>query len=392
MSMTDVSTTPSYRSTRGRVPVFRPMLNGAEFEVTVKEMVVQLGDHAHDAVIMSCTSSTLTDTEGMLDSAISFYYGQAPRTELFCGYVVGVTLGKAGQGNLTFTLTLLGATQPMQKGSTRFWLKRTVPSVVEVLAAYNGLGFTAHVHTHLWDSIAQTEESDWQEAVKLTKRLGWSLFNRQGVLLCHDPNELMRSQGAYTRLVSSDQSENTIANEDRRLIEFTPSEKSDEVPQSMGAQIAFFTDNGDVQVTKEIGNFKEYKFITEAVIRNATEAAIYTEAAKSRMMEWKQRADARMWGDADIYPGMCVDVVTANRAYLRAKYDGRWVVQAVQHKMDTSQYQTNLRLVRPGSDTQITNQPYKSFWQALSRPYPTLSLQDGKWVSSWSDPRLRGVL
>ena len=50
-----------------KVPVFRPMLNGAEFEITVKEMVVSLGDHAHDAVVMSCTSSTLTDTEGILD-------------------------------------------------------------------------------------------------------------------------------------------------------------------------------------------------------------------------------------------------------------------------------------------------------------------------------------
>lgn len=390
--MTDVSATPTYRSTRGRVPIFRPMLNGAEFEVTVKEMLVGLGDHAHDVAMLSCSSATLTDTEGMLDSAISFYYGQAPRTELFCGYVVGVTVDQAGKGNLTFTLQILGATQPMQKGSTRFWLKRTIPSVVEILAAYNGLGFAAHPHTHLWDSLAQTEESDWQEAVKLTKRLGWSLFNRYGVVLCQDPNELMRSQGAYARLVSTDESENNTFNDDRRLIEFTPSEKSDEVPQSMGAQIAYFTDNGDVQVAKEIGNFKEYKFLTDAVIRNAAEAAIYTEAASSRMMEWKQRADARIWGDADICPGVCVDVVTSNRAYLRAKYDGRWVVQVVQHKMDTSQYQTNLRLVRPSSDVQITSATYKPFWQALGRPYPTMSLQDGQWVSSWSDPRLRGVL
>jgi len=392
MSMTDVSSKPTYRSTRGRVPIFHPRLNGSEFEITVKEATVVMGDHAHDMALLSCSSSTLTDTEGMLDSAISFYFGQAPRTELFCGYIVGVTIDQSGKGNLTFSLQILGATQPMQKGSPRFWLKRTIPSVVEVLAAYGGLGFYSHPDTHLWESIAQTEETNWEQAVKVVKRIGWSLFNRQGVLLCYDPAVLMREQGAYTRLVSKDKSEDTLLNDDRHLIEFTPSEKSDEVPQSMGGQVAYFTDNGDVQVAKEIGQFKEYKFITTAVIRDAEEARIYTESAKSRLSDWKQRADARIWGDADIYPGMCVDVVTTNATSLRTKYDGRWVVQVVQHKMDSSQYQTNLRLVRPGSDTEISRNTYKSFWQAQGSPYPTLSLQDGQWISSWNDSRLRSVV
>ena len=392
MSMTDVSAKPTYRSTRGRVPIFRPMINGTEFDITVKEMSIQLGDHAHDMAVLSCTSATITDTEGMLDSTISFYYGQAPRTELFCGYIVTVTVDQSGKGNLTFVLMVLGVTQVMQKGAPRFWLKRTIPSVVEMLAAYNGLGFHSHVHTHLWGALAQTSETDWKEAVENVKKIGWSLFNRHGILLCHDPNELIRDQGYYTRLVSKDRGEDTIPTEDRYLIEFTPSERSDEVPQNMGTQVAYFTDSGDVQVAKEIGAFKEYKFVTDTVIRNAEEARIFTESAKSKMMDWKQRADARIWGDADIYPGMCVEVITANTQYLRTKYDGRWLVQAVQHKMDTSQYQTYMRLCRPGSDTQITHTTYRPFWQAASKAYPTLSIQDGSWISSWSDPRLRAVI
>ena len=392
MSMTDTSAKPTYRSTRGRVPIFRPMIDGAEFDITVKEASVILGDHAHDMAILSCSSATLTDTEGMIDSPISFYYGQAPRTELFCGYIVGVSVDQSGKGNLTFGLQILGVTQPMQKGSTRFWINRTIPSIVEILAAYGGVGFHGHADTHLWGSVAQTDESNWEQAVKITKRIGWSLFNRHGVLLCQDPNVLMRDQAAYTRLVSTDKGEDFLLTEDRRLIEFTPSEKSDEVPQSMGSQVAYFTDNGDVQVAKEIGEFKEYKFLTNTVIRDAEEARIYTEAAKSRMMDWKQRADARIWGDSDIYPGMCVDVVTTNKTSLRTKYDGRWVVQVVQHKMDSSQFQTNLRLVRPASDAQVSRDTYKSFWQVAGKPYPTLSLQDGQWISSWNDPRLRSVL
>ena len=110
------------------------------------------------------------------------------------------------------------------------------------------------------------------------------------------------------------------------------------------------------------------------------------------MDDWKQHAEARIWGDADLLPGMTVDVHTANRAYYRQKYDGRWLIQSVQHKMDVQQFQTNLRLARPGSDTPITQAAYTSFWTQDSKARPTLSLQDGMWVSSWTDPRLRDVL
>ena len=60
--------------------------------------------------------------------------------------------------------------------------------------------------------------------------------------------------------------------EERRLIEFSPEEKSEDIPENMGSQIAYFSDTGTVQVTKEIGEFKSYRFVNNTVIRNRDEA------------------------------------------------------------------------------------------------------------------------
>lgn len=391
MSMTDMMSKPDARSTKGRVPIFRPLLNGEEFPVTFEEAGISLSSSSHDTVIAQCSSTTLTTVDGMLNSAISFFWGQAPRTELFCGYIVGVGVTKSGEGSLSFGLIILGVTKVMQEGKPRYWVNRTVPYAVMMLAYSNNLGVHTHDHPFVWGSMAQTEQSDWQMLDIQASRLGWGIFNRYGVILAYDPLLLIRDSGSYCTLVSSqDQDFDPTAN--RRLIEFNPDERSDENPDSMGTKVAYFTDRNDVQVTKQLGDHTKYKFVTQWVLRNGEEAAIYANAASSKMGGWDQTATARIWGDSDIYPGMCVDVITTNNLYLRNKYDGRWLVRSLQHKMDRSQFQTQLDLVRPSNSIQVSQEPYRSFWAIAGRPRPGLSLVDGVWTSSWTDPRVQSVL
>ena len=391
MSMTDVLSKPTYRSTRGRVPVFRPLLNGEEFVITIQEATFQLGENNHDLAALSCTSADLTTTDGLVDSTLSFYYGQAPRTELFTGYITAVDETQAGKGNLSFKLAVMGATQVMQKGQPKFWRNKTISSAVESLSYINGLGFYSHPHTFLWDSLAQTTETDWQMATALAKRVGWSLFNRFGVLLLLDPMLLIRTQGSYATLLSADDRD-FEPTENRRLIEFSPSEKGSTVPENMGAKIAYFTDSNDVQVTTETGEFKSFTFVSGHVINSVEEANLYANADTVRTSEWNQKAEARIWGDSDIYPGMCVDVITSNPAAYRNKFDGRWLVRSVRHHMDISQYQTSLLLGRPASDTPVSHDAYRSFWQDAAKSRPTMSIQNKAWLSSWTDPRVRSVL
>ena len=381
--------------------MFRPLLNGEEFDIVVLEAVFMLGVNAHEMVTLSCTSPSLTNTDGMLNSTISFFYGQAPRTELFQGYVISVAVSSAGKGALSFTLVLLGPTKVMQLGKPRYWVNKTVPSALKDLANSNLLGVATHAHTFVWKSLAQTEESDLTIMRMLVNRIGWTSFSRYGVVLCWDPYKLFTEQGSYCTLMSSqDQDFDAVA--ERRLIDFTPEEASEENPESMGKKIAYFADNDQVQITKESGAHAKHKFVTNFVIRNAEEAAIYVNADEM-LDSWKQQATARIWGDADIFPGMSVDVITANPVYYRSKFDGRWLVAKTQHKMDTSQFQTQLTLVRPGNETSIRHDPYEPFWVTAGKPKPVLTLQEStgeasptvtarRWVSSWSNPTVQSIL
>jgi len=390
MTMTDLLPSVTARSTKGRVPVFRPLLKGEEFPVKFTSAKIVCAVGAHEAATLSCTSTELTTTDGLTNKPISFLYGQAPRTETFCGYIVDVGETRAGQGSISFDLQVLGVTQPMQVGQPRFWTNRTIPSAVEATAFSSKLGFDGHTHPFVWRSLAQTSESDWTYVTQLVDRIGWGIFNRYGVVMCYDPLKLFQDQGVYASLVSS-QDQDFDPTADRRLIEFNPTEASDLIPQTLGHKLAYFTDAGQVQVLKEIGDFQKYVFVSNRVIRNAEEAELYADSS-SETDKWKQMALARMWGDADIYPGMCIDVVTTNARYLRQKFDGRWLVTGTTHSMDAQQYQTMLLLRRPGSSTVVTQNPYQGFWTTAKRPRPTLSIINDEWVSSWTNSYAGSVL
>ena len=386
MSLTDLGQSPTFRSTKGRVPVFNPMLNGAEFEVTVTDATVTLSEKKHDTAKLTCLSNVLTDTDGILDSPISFFYGQAPRTELFTGYVVDVGEAQTGEGSLTFGLEILGPTKVMQTVTPRFWYRKSAPDVARDLAHLNGLGYVGHSPSYIWHTLSQTDESDWMVTVNAANRLGWSVFHRYGVVMCYDPVRLFTESGAYARLISA-QDHDFQAESDRRLIDFHPTEISSANPERMGGKVAYFTENGQVQVATQPGEFTKFRFYSSFVIRTATDAEVYLNALSTRMDSWKQLAVARIWGDADILPGMCIDIFTRNPRYTKKdQFNGRWIVRATKHVMDRSQYQTQLSLSRPLATQQTTSDPYQSFWHQAGKPKPSLLLQEGAWVSSWTNP------
>jgi hypothetical protein len=411
MSLTDLTTASDSRSTKGRCPVFRLRLNGEEFNVTVQSANLSMVEGDHESGTLTCTTSVYSTTETFIDSTISFYFGSAPRTELFCGYITHVSVTQAGVGNLTFTIDVLGSTKLMQNVSPRFWRNRSIPSLVKTLAFLNGLGFAGHDHPYLWPSFAQTSDSDWAVATAAADRLGWSVFTRYGIVMCYDPIKLFRDNGSYATLMSS-QDQDFKPGDARRLIEFNPAEQSEVDPTNQGPEVAYFGDDQRVTVAKADGDYKQYRFMTSYVVKSDEEAKLYVNSANSRMTQWLQFATARIWGDADIYPGMCIDVITTNTALNQGnKFDGRWLVRSAIHQMDTSQYQTNLLLSRPDNVTQVSSLPYAPFWtgqqQVMSASSfdslgpgstkvglarPILYIQDGAWMSSWTDLRVRDVM
>ena len=375
------------RSTRGRVPVARVLVNNEKLDVSVTSASMSMGDGQHDEARLSLTSDTLTSTTDMVDKPISFVWGVAPHSEYFHGYITEVTEESQGAtGALTFSLAVLGPTKVMFEGYPKFWSRKSATSAISDIVNKNLLGYTGHPHDYLWNALAQTDESDWEMLNVLADRIGWKLWNRFGIIGAFDPTKLFREVGVYARLVMGSDSG---LSSDRVLLEFQPNERSKLLKENLGVKYGYFTTADVVQVVKEVGEFKGYRFATDIVVDNQDAANVYTTAASNAMDSWKQYALARCWGDADLWPGMCVEVVSTNARYLRAKYDGKWMIRATSHSMDRQQYQTMLFLVRPDSKTAVATGTYTPFWQDGSgRSRPTLSLvgeDQPRWRSSWSN-------
>lgn len=398
MSMMDMlgSQQATGRATRGRTPIFRMVLDGDPLDVTVQEATLTLGENMHDTAEMTVTSSDRTTTDGMLESPISFLYGMAPKSEVFSGYVTSVTETQNESGVLTWTMGLVGPTKPMQTGSPRFMTNRTIPSAVEALSYVSYLGYTGHTHDHVWPVLAQTEDSDWRMVVLLARRLGWSVFNRYGVVMLYDPLLLLKEQGAAAILMSETYSlAKASLDEERSLLEFDPTEEAESSTEQQGHKVAYFND-GQVQVALQNGKHTSYRFINDFVIRSAEEALLYVNSDFSDSSNWAQQAKARIMGNASLFPGMSVEVLTTNPKYFTGKFNGRWFVRGVQHKMDKQSFQSNLMLARPDGNTQVFTGAYTPFWQTLTRARPTLTLGQltdaGVWMSSWSNSTVRNVM
>lgn len=364
--------------------------NDTALEATPQTATFTAGALSHDEANVTWTSTTMTDVDNLLETPISFSYGQAPRTELWLGYINAVEVTKSGQGSFQFITHLVGPSKTMRVGQPRFWFRKSVPSAITDLTFLGGLGLNAHEHTYLWDKLSQTDESDWAMVQKLAYRIGFVLYQRYGVLQLLDPNRVIREQGSYATLVSAQDQDFEVA-QDRRLIEFNASEISADEPITYGHKVAYFH-NETIQTAQEQGVFKGYNFRSNFPVRDNEEAQVYMAADTTRTDKWKQTAEARLYGDTDLYPGHLVDVRTTNDTYYRNKYDGRWLVTKVRHEMDTSQFQTSLSLTRPASNAQISPTAYQSFWNLASRARPNMVLRDGIWLSSWTDPRVRSIL
>ncbi len=428
--MTNVDTTigQTGRSTRGRTPIWRLAINGEEIDVVVIEAQFLFAKNQHDYITMVMSSETITDTSDMTDKPIFFAFGQAPRIESFYGYVVAVGESSANTKALQFSMMIMGATRTMQGGTPRFWRDRSISGAVKELVLTNGLGYAGQDHEHRWKALAQTNDSDWATILRFAKRLGWDVFNRWGVVLCYDPEKVFQERGSYTNLVAGSEDEYNTQDQ-RLLLDFEATEESDETPESIGQKMGFF--NGEKpQIVTQGGAFKRYKFKTDLVIRDKAEADIYESAGNLADSYDTQKATARLYGEADLYPGMSVDVTTSNARVYRGKFDGRWLIDAVNHKMDRSSYQTQLILSRPGK-ARIRDLPYRSFWdiEGRSRPHmylntvitslpvpdpignpdylfqPQSDLIDGKispgevipslvggWMSTWADRNLRTLI
>ena len=171
----------------------------------------------------------------------------------------------------------------------------------------------------------------------------------------------------------------------------TATSSSSKPPSSLGLprrtserRIGYFN-GASVETLTQPGDFKGFRQETDSVLRSQPEAKAFMDGLDIRLDAWSQNAVARLWGDADIFPMMCVEVVTVREAFRYAKYDGKWMVRAVSHKANNQSFQSVLYLTRPDPDDYPSmSVTFKPFWEDEGRTRPYLTLHEERWVSSWS--------
>ena len=87
-----------------------------------------------------------------------------------------------------------GRRKAMFEGKPSFWANKTVPSAVRDLVN-EPAGLRGARPCYVWTALAQTGESDWEMVNSWPNRIGWSVYNRYGVVMCYDPVKLFTEIG-----------------------------------------------------------------------------------------------------------------------------------------------------------------------------------------------------
>ena len=220
------------------------------------------------------------------------------------------------------------------------------------------------------------------------KRIGWQIFTRYGVVMCYDPVKLYQESGVLLQagdgrpvgLPARAGCSSTSSRWRRPRCSTPTSDPSSATspPTTRSRSPPSLVSSGATSSAPT------------SVIKDQDDAKVYAAAADVDMDRWKQHAMARIWGDADIYPGMCVEIVTTNRRTSSATSTTasgwcddlatRWTASSTRRCCSLarplahqhSSYRLRALLAETGT---------RSASPTLTRSRPI----EGQWVSSWTN-------
>lgn len=391
------------------IPIRALVINGETFPIVVREATFERFASRHDLVKMSVVvegdlqfdgririsvddettaGSKDVDMQTLVDQPCSFVYGIAPDTEQFIGYVLSVEPDQQFKEGVNYVISFIGATYKAQAVRRRFDTNVTATDMCRNRVHYWWLGFDGDDTVYKWSSAAQTGQTDWDYCVSLANNSGLLLFTWGAVVRFKDPRELLK-QYPYTRLVSSDD----LLETDRKLIDFSPRESSAQEIDKQPVELFFFDNDGKVVSAKQPTTLTNvsYRPFADFSIENREMADHLIAASAKSVARWLHGGTCRIRGDASIYPGVMVEIDTGTKS-TTVRFNGRWLVMGVKHSMTREVFSTELSLGRPGDFIpQVSQSSYEHFWQKGDRGRPGVTLRDGQWFSSWTDPSVRIV-
>lgn len=386
------------------IPIRAININGSVFPIVTREATLTRGVNQHDSVELSLLISGTITFDGKvtvpLDATnpssgsvnvslssinhqpVSFVYGVSPFTEQFIGYVTAVTPEEKFKEGLNFKVTLTGASMILQKVVRRFETLVTVPQAISHRVDAQWLGLISDKHDYQWPALAQTTTTDWEMIIGLAQDVGWLIFTWGAVIRAVDPLQLFK-QFPYTTLTSSDD----VLETDRKLMDFRPSQQSTDLLDLQAVEVFYFDGSGNVASMKQSSGTTTQSWVPyPGAVANREEAVVILQASDSSPLRWPQSAMCRIQGDASLYPGMILNVVSGSN---NSDFNGRWLLAKVKHSMSRTAFQSELTLIRPARVPVYDDSSFQHFWIRAGIPKPTTFLRNGIWFSSISNPTVK---
>lgn len=364
-----------------RITVDGQTINASPAEIY--SVSVSSHDLKHDQAVIT-TKLTKTQAKEFLDKTVSFSYGPVTNRGSFFGYVSVVSPSRSYQQDLTYDITCLGVTKPLQTGEPRFFRNRTGPEIAAEIVGAHRLGFYSDFHGFRWPSVGQTGESDWNLVCEVAVLCGFSVFVDQGVVRLVNSDHALRTQAPVVHLLKGDQ----VLDRGRELLDFNPVDKSTTLRPNIVPSYGYFNPSGDPAVTTN--SESETRLVTDVPILSKGMADTLVTAFQKSSQKWNQTASARIIGNPSIKPGMTVSIQLGGSSVVANDYDGVWLVKGVEHSLTHNSFQTNLSL---GRDTKHrpTNTAFQQFYSNVSQGKPKVLLDSSnpdskRWKSSWGTP------
>lgn len=321
------------------------------------------------------------DSKRLIDKPIAFRYGPRVNEGTFYGYVVEAQPSADYKVDKMVDLHCFGPTWRMQSGKPRV-SKGRVASMAAQIVGEHRLGFQGDLDSYEWPVLAQSHLSDWEYINHLASRVGFSVYYDTGVVRFVDARRVLRTTIPVARLLKGDD----VFDTSRQLFSFDGGNTSDRLRTKQPPSFGFFV-NG-VPTTNNPQTYP-YRFETRAVVKNREMAAAYQAAWERKTDTWSQAATARILGDPRISPGLLVSIDLSGSHTIKNEFDGLWLVDAVEHSLNKSSFQTKLTLVRDKDRGEVVNTNYQTLWGTNGKPrLLQVEIEPGVqgWASSWTRP------
>jgi hypothetical protein len=396
--MPTISIDPSFLN----IPISDVYIGEIKYPLVVRECSITRYANEHDVATLSVVlNGTLqmdgsyqipideTDPTGasqtvvveqMVDQPIKFTYGINGVTETFTGYVTAVTPNQRFKQSIDFQIDMTGASFILQQVTRRMDTNKTIPELIQLRTEAAGLTLLSHGSNYRWQARGQSTETDWEFICNTCLLIGYIVFTWGPVIRVCDPLKLMEKTPYRILTTTSD----VLEDPQRSLMDFQPTETSPQLYNKQGLITSILSSNGDVTIQKGGTGAKNYIPVTFPIL--SVEQGREVIAGVDRNIErWTQQAEARIKGDASIYPGMTVTINTG-QASASARYNGRWLVIGVEHSMTRTTFNSNLTLGRPVPVPTVKDSGvYRPFWDEFEIGIPTARLLSGSIFNhSWS--------